>query len=164
LILGTLIGSCRNHNFSGDGHWTDHGVWSWRPRYEIDMEPEVRLDGRTDEYIFRFTGMPRDAMDLTFRVNPIVSSSDVRANSAVLRVDLRDVGGPSLCSFQSEISELKVMEQQERAIKLWSPLCLDLKFDPAKKYELTVRIVGRSDGSKLLGLVPQLSGGGWDSL
>jgi hypothetical protein len=172
LTLGSMIvgaaflTACGMHQFSGNGTLVDHGYWSRFPRYEVSLTPAISLTADLS-HSYRFSGMPRDPLSLTFLVTPFVTEADIRANVAALDVDLRSEGGSSLCSFRTTLAVIRVNQVRDEAAgavgarSLWDRACLDIRFNPKLSYQLTVKVSGITpSATAAYRLVPQFSGGG----
>ena len=169
VVVAMLMASCRSYEFTGDGKLVDHGYWSGSPRFEASLSPPVTLD-REQERTYRFRGMPRDVTYLEFLVSPAVTERDVRASNASLDVELREQGGPMVCSLSTSMATVKVTAvggaagRAATARSVWDPWCRDLGFDDRAWYESTVRVsVQPGSPSASLALSPHFLGGGWDS-
>ena len=167
LILGAVsLAACSMHQFSGNGTLVDHGYWSRFPRYEVSLKPEITLLADR-AYSYRFSGMPRDTLSLTFLITPFTTEPEIRANVATLEVDLRSEAGSSVCSFRTTLAVVRVNQVSGeaggavRARALWDRACLDVRFDSKASYELTVNVSGITPSqTAAYRLVPQFSGGG----
>jgi hypothetical protein len=167
LILGALsLAACSMHQFSGNGTLVDHGYWSLIPRYEASLTPEITLLADRD-YSYRFSGMPRDTLSVTFLVTPFTTEPEIRATVATLEVDLRSEAGSPVCSFRTTLAVIRVNQVwgeaggAVRARALWDSACLDIRFDPKLSYQLGVKVSGITpSATAAYRLVPLFSGGG----
>jgi hypothetical protein len=162
LLLASVVPSgCRGSQFSGDGEMIDRGYLSWIPRYILELRPSAVADG--GEHNFRLAGMPRDSMNLTFRLPDNITAEQVRRTGDRISMSLESQSGAVLCAFAGPIAAQKIQEQRSAPIEVWNPACLDLKFDPGADSRLTVNITPGSPDFTVVSVIPRFEGGGWDS-
>jgi hypothetical protein len=166
LLSGALMAACGylRQGFDGDGTVTDHGFWSYRPRYEIALRPALALS-EPGSFQYRFRGLPDEALSLSLAVRPARDEQheQLKQLETVVDLTLRRNDGAVMCRAAGPLKDWKLMWSREPSAEYWQPSCLNLRLRDREGYTLSVT-VSPSDAPLSVTVVPLLSGGGWDSL
>jgi hypothetical protein len=184
-VVGFLVWPYDSSQFQGDGIITDHGPWSWRPRFEIRF-PQVSL-AAPGEHTFICKGLP--PAPLTFyldmadrkkkeeQTHEFLQRHPTLKSPAPAEKDKYQeiVGNRSTLDFTLSCDE-QTIRSIRGSLKTWSLAwapgentggfwhadCREIRFNPKRTYKFTLVIKEADPNSPPLEIVPALYGGGFE--
>ena len=150
--------------FEGDGAITDRGFWSFRPRYRIELRPDLSL-AAPDRRQFRFRGLPSDSLSLFLVIRDSAGHDYERFRmlSTLVDLTLADNSGTEVCRAVGPLRDWTLMWSGGRDRAYWQRQCTDLRLQSRDWYTLIVAVRDVDSASPPVSVAPVLSGGGWDS-
>jgi hypothetical protein len=164
LTVIDIVGAYNAGTFEGDGAITDRGFWSFRPRYRVELRPNISL-ATPDRRQFRFRGLPPDPLSLFLVIQDSAGHEyeQLRVLSTSVDLTLSGHSGTEVCRAVGPLRDWKLMWSSGRDRAYWQRQCTELRLQSREWYTLTVAVSDVDSASPPVRVAPVLSGGGWDS-